>query len=144
MGKAVDAYLAYLAAHPERIDANLQWTFCTVVVWLIIWKFRERILTGMEGANKFLEGNETIVFITLFTTPPLLFYVMFFFVDEGMKILAMWACVGIEAYTVTGRYIFDWGLAFITRQSKVTSTVDPPKDLSPNVQVNVTQQPATT
>jgi hypothetical protein len=106
---------------PDDISHLTLWTFATVVVWFILWKFRERILSGLEGENGKLEGSETAIFLGLWMCPPIVFYILFF--QNGTYALIFEAFV--MGYALTGRFIFDWALAIKNGQSKVEKVVDP-------------------
>ncbi len=125
MLRLIDSYLNNLANNPERVDSMVQWTICVVALWFIIWKFRERILSGLEGENVKLEAGETVIFVALLLFPPIVCNVAFFKNTQGVQLYALWAECGILGYALMGRFIFDWALAFITRSPKVEQVVDP-------------------
>jgi len=129
----IEKYLQHLAENPERIDSLLQWSFCTLVIWFVIWKFREKFLIGLAGDGRHpgevgtdnLDAREIIIFIFLFIPPPIIFNVAFFHNVETWQQIAMWAAIAPLYYQVFGRFIFDWALAFKSGASKVP---DAPKE----------------
>ena len=86
------------------------WTTCTLVAWAVLFKYRERIIKGMEGVNFLFDGGEVVTYIALWMFPPILFYVAFF----KDYLIALYIVSAIMIYQITGRYIFDWALAIRT------------------------------
>lgn len=119
------SYIENLAHNPERVDSMFQWTVCVVVMWFTLFKFRERILSGLEGANNKLEAGEIVILVSVLLFPPIVCNVAFFKNTTKTQLYALWAECGILGYALMGRFIFDWALAFITRQPIVKQTVDP-------------------
>ena len=106
----INSYLKHLAQTPERIDSLLMWTICTLVAWAILYKYRERMIKGMEGINFLFDGGEVVTYIALWMFPPILLYVAFF----KDYLIALYIVSAIMIYQITGRYIFDWALAIRT------------------------------
>lgn len=119
MVSIIRAYFKYLESNPGRIDSIFQWTLCTFVAWFFIWKYRNRIIQGMEGMNLLFESGEVIAFISIVCFPPTLFNMAFFKGTELYQWYALLVECGLFACTLYGRYIFDWALAFKSGASSV-------------------------
>ena len=123
MLKVFESYFSFLANNPGQINGIIQWTLCVVWSEFLIWKFRERIIKGMEGLNLLFESGEVIAFISIVCFPPTLFNLAFFKDTQLYQFYALLAEGAIFACTLYGRYLFDWALAFKTGASSVTSSV---------------------
>ncbi len=107
----LESYLHHLATDPERVDSMWMWTVCTLVLWFLLWKYRERVISGLEGTNLLWEGGEQVTFFTLWAFFPILFRVAFFKESSTTQLLSLYITAGIMIYQITGRYIFDFALA---------------------------------
>ena len=115
----IKSYFHLLSESPDRIDSMFMWLTCTVLVWVLLFKFRERAIKGMEGPNLLWEGGEQVTYWSLWAFFPLLFRVGFFKESSTSQLIALYIVTGIIAYQIFGRYIFDWALAFKTGLSSV-------------------------
>lgn len=105
----IESYFNHLAQNPERIDSLLMWTVCTFICWVVIFFYRKIIITGLSGSNQLFESAEVVIFIMLWLFPPVVFYASFFKDVPFYVWVFMWAAIG---WALTGRFIFDWALAF--------------------------------
>lgn len=124
------SYFHHLAESPERIDSLLMWFVCTVFLWFWMLRYRERSIKGQEGENGLWEGGEQTTYWANFAFWPVVFYVLFF---TEYKLHALFSVLGIIAYQISGRYIFDWALAFKSGLSAV------PKEPEKEVVTTTTQ-----
>lgn len=128
----IKKYLEHLAKDPERIDSMLMWSFCTIIIWIVIWVNREKFLKGLAADGRHpgdpgtdnLDAREIIIYIFLFVPIPVIFNVAFFHHVDTWQVIAMWAVLAPLYYQIFGRFIFDWALAFKSGASKVTETPD--------------------
>ncbi len=120
--KLVDTYIEYLSKNANLVHGFFFMVVFTLFVWFVTWKFRERIIKGLEGENKIFQAGEVVIFVTIWCTPPILFYIVFFTEKYlyGLLFLA-----GVLGYALMGRYLFDWALAFKSGKSEVIQIVDP-------------------
>lgn len=101
-------YFEHLASNPERIDSLLIWFVCVAFCWFWLVKYRERLITGLEGENKLWEGGEQFVWLMQLMTPPIVFYFLCFVPDSRIYVLIVIS--GIIAFTVGGRWLLLYGL----------------------------------
>jgi len=116
------SYFYHLAKTPDEITAIIKWTVCTLFVWFMLFRYRERAIKGMEGTNLFWEGGEQVTYFTFYAFFPILFHIGFFEKTAEHSMVALYITSGIMVYQVTGRCLFDWALAFRTGKSTVTET----------------------
>lgn len=120
MNKLFQSYIDHLSKNPELVSQNIKWTIVTFFGWIMILSLRKTIIKGLSGENGLLEAGEAINFIIILLLPPILAHTSFYKDIPYYE----WLFLGlISAYAIGGRWIFDWGLAFITK-SKIES-VDP-------------------
>lgn len=122
----IDSYLNHLATNPERVDSLWMWTICTLTVWFLLWKFRDRMITGLEamGGNNAWDGGEQVTYFTFWAFFPILFRIAFFKESSATQMWGLWITGGIMVYQITGRYIFDFALAFKNGLSSVPEKKD--------------------
>lgn len=114
-----ESYLNHLATSPERVDSLWMWTLCTFMIWILLWKFRERMITGLEALNLLWEGGEQVTYFTFWAFFPILFRIGFFKDSSTSQMMALYITGGIMIYQITGRYIFDFALALKGGLSRV-------------------------
>ncbi len=106
--EVITKYFDHLAQNPERIDSLLIWTLCTAFCWFWLIRYRERLITGLEGDNKLWEGGEQFVWLMQMITPPLIFYFLCFVPEQRIYTLIL---VGvIVLFAVGGRWMLVYGL----------------------------------
>lgn len=111
--KIIESYFNHLAGDPERIDRLFFWVLCTVLYWAYRWKFRERMMRGLEGGNQFFEGYEQVIDLFLWMTPPIMYYASFI-TDVPLYVwCTIWGGLGFALF---GRSILDYGLAFLGKE----------------------------
>lgn len=132
----LEAYNNYLVKNSNIVHGFLFFMICNIVVWAVLYKYRERIIKGLEGENGLFQSGEIVIFISLWCTPPVLFYIVFF---TEQYVYGLYFMGIIELYALTGRYIFDWALAVKNGKSEVTQVVDP----EPIVKVTTTTETVT-
>jgi hypothetical protein len=114
--EVIQKYFDHLAQNPERVDSLLIWTLCTVFCWFWLIRYRERLITGLEGDNKLWEGGEQFVWLMQMITPPLVFYFLCFVPDQRIYTLTLVAIIIL--FTVGGRWLLMYG-AMITGKAKI-------------------------
>lgn len=137
MVKLIDSYLQYLATNPGKVDSIIVWTFSTFIIWIIMFMYREKIIKGMSGENGLFESPEVVGYILCWVFPPIINYSAFFNVE--LPNWVWWFLASGIAYTLGGRWLFEWVLALragSTRVETTTTTVtDPPKVKTETVEV---------
>jgi hypothetical protein len=109
--KVLEGYFNLLSTSPDRIDSLLMWSVCTTVLWIMMYRNKERMIKGMEGANLLWEGGEQVTYYSLVSFIPIIFRTAFFKESSTAQLIALYIITGLIAYQVFGRYIFDWALA---------------------------------
>lgn len=120
MTKLFESYLAYLAAHPGRVDSIILWTVTMMMVWFMLFRYRNLMMRGMSGTNGLFEAAEQVAYISHWIWPPIVCYSAFFNVE-----LSAWVwyfVIGVIAYTLGGRWLFEWVLALRAGKSSVESS----------------------
>jgi uncharacterized integral membrane protein len=117
MQKIIESYFSYLSQNPIIINSIFQWTLCTLVVWFVEFKYRDRIVSGLEGINKMFESAEVVIFIVCVMFPPIVFHSVFF--NLPFSEWNWYFIIGVIAFAMGGRWIFEWVLALKTGQSSV-------------------------
>lgn len=94
----------------------------TLVVWVVMFGYRKRILTGLEGPNGHLEAGELVIFIIAWLTPPAISWIVFMtqYTLYGLAFIGI-----VTGYALTGRYIFDWAIAIRSGANKVETETKP-------------------
>ena len=119
----LNEYFEYIKTHPAGSIIFL--LFFTLIIWAIIWKHRERFLTGLAGDGGHpgndnqpnnLDAREQLIFIYYFIPIPAIFYVLFFPGVTTFQFAAMCITVAPGFYQIFGRFIFDWILALRSGQ----------------------------
>lgn len=114
-----DSYLEYLSTHPGRVDSIILWTLTMAVVWFIQFKYREKMLTGMSGVNALFEAPEQVAWILNWCWPPIVAYSAYF--NQELSLMIWYFIYAAIAYTLGGRWIFEWVLALRAGATKVES-----------------------
>src|SRR6478752_2834135 len=103
--KFLEAYNDYLSKNSNLVHGFLFFVLCNIVAWAVLYTNRERIIKGLSGENGLFQAGEIVIFITLWCTPPVIFFIVFF---TELYIYVLYFMGIIELYALTGRYIFDW------------------------------------
>ena len=121
--KLIDAYLDHLAQNPNEVHAIILWTVVNAIAFYIKFKSRKDAIEGSKGADHLWEAPEYLVYIISWVVNPVTTFVIFFQVQS--MIFYAWIVIGgTLAYTIGGRWIFEWFLAFKSGASKVDDSSD--------------------
>jgi len=137
-GDLMDNYLHHLSANPERVDSILLLFFWTLAMWFILWRYRERFLTGLAGDGGHpgsllpdnLDAREQLIFIYYFIMTLAINYGLFFRDLQTYQFAIICIVVAPGFYQIFGRFIFDWILAVRSGQ--------PIKQSEPDVKTTTT------
>jgi hypothetical protein len=122
MIELIDSYFKYLSNHPTMLNSIGLWTVSMTMVYIILFKYRERMIAGMSGANNLWDSPEIIGYIVCWIFPPVLFYSAFFNVELPSWVWYFTAfCV---AYTLGGKWLLEWVLAFKAGATKVDTDTE--------------------
>ncbi|HMJ67576.1 MAG TPA: hypothetical protein VK508_01710 [Cyclobacteriaceae bacterium] len=138
--KFFHAYFQHLAENPERADSLLLTSICTVVLWILMFRMKQRMIKGMEGLNLLWEGGEQVTFYSLIAFIPILFRTAYFPDASATQMIALYIVTGLIAYQVFGRYIFDWALAFKGGLSSVPEQQQKKEPTTVNINTKVETQ----
>jgi hypothetical protein len=108
MMRLINSYLEYLATHPDKVDRIILWTVTVSVIWFVMFRLKPTMVDGAKGTDKLLQLAEQIGYITLWLLTPILSYFAYFKDSESV----LYFLGGIVAYTIGGRWLFQWALAF--------------------------------
>jgi len=111
------SYLKYLETHPEAVHSILLWNITMVFVYWNLIKLRPQMVEGAKSDNRLFESNEQIIYILNWVWPGSVSYLVFFNVTPNGWTVSLLA--GMIAYTIGGRWLFQWALAFKNGISKV-------------------------
>lgn len=117
MQKLIDHYFEYLSNNPGKVDSIYLWTISTLIVWGIMFAYKRTMIEGAKGENKLFELPEIVGYIATWMFVPIIFYAVYFF--NPIPDMAWYSILFVIAYTLGGRWILEWILAFKTGQSKV-------------------------
>lgn len=104
------------------INSIILWNITNVIMWFILFKYRAIMIKGAEGTNGLWELNEQVSFVFLWLISPILTYSAFFGAD--LPVWCWYLLVFGVAYTLGGRWILEWILAFKSGSAKVKSSKD--------------------
>lgn len=117
MKTLIDSYLTYLSGHPSLINSIILWNTTNFFVWWILIRYRKVMITGAEGENGLWELTEQVSYILLWLISPILTYSAYFNADLPT---GCWYLLGGSlAYTLGGRWLLQWALAFKSGSAKV-------------------------
>ena len=117
MRDLIETYLKYLENHPEEINSIILWNLTMSFVYYVLIKYRNQMLEGAKSGNKLFESNEQVIFLLNMVWPGFLSYSVYF--SKPIDGWSMSLVAGIIGYTIGGRWIFEWALAFKSGKSKV-------------------------
>jgi hypothetical protein len=120
MTHVIDSYLTYLATHPSVINSIILWNTTNVFIWFILIRYRTKMIEGVMGENKLWEAPEQIAYLLLFLFPPILTYSAFF--NSELPSWCWYFLSFAVAYTLGGRWLLEWILAFKSGSNKVEDT----------------------
>lgn len=117
MIRLINSYFEYLATHPDKVNSILLWTMTMAVVWFMQFRYRVKMIDGMSGDNKLFEAAEQVAWILNWVWPPIVCYSAFFNVELSNWI--WYFTFGCIAYTLGGRWLFQWVLALRAGSTEV-------------------------
>lgn len=120
MKELIDTYLIYLATHPSLINSIILWNTTNFFIWFVLIRYRVKMIEGVMGENKLWEAPEQIAYLLLFLFPPILTYSAFF--NSELPVWCWYFLSFAVAYTLGGRWMLEWILAFKTGSSSVAKT----------------------
>lgn len=112
-----EKYIQFLIDHPDMVNSIILWTMTMATVWFIMFKYRLKMIAGSEGANKFWEMPEQVGYMLNWVWPPVLCFSAYFKVELPVWVWYFMAA-GV-AYTVGGRWLFEWVLALRAGKTSV-------------------------
>jgi len=125
MIQLIESYLEYLSANPGRVDSIILWTLTMIVVWTIQFWYRKTMITGMSGANGLFESAEQVAYILNWIWPPVLCYSAYF--NQELSQWIWYFIYAAIAYTLGGRWLFEWVLALRAGATKVEESKEETK-----------------
>lgn len=102
------------------INSIILWNITNIIMWFILFKYRAAMIKGAEGTNGLWELNEQVSYVFLWLISPLLTYSAFF--NAELPVWCWYLLVFGVAYTLGGRWILEWILAFKSGSAKVESS----------------------
>lgn len=120
LSKLIDSYLEYLISHPEIFLEIQVYTMIMVPFNIIMFMNRKEMIKGVTGGNTFWEAPEQYAYIAIWVSFPVFTYNGIF--EKEMPSLVAYFFFGVVGYTLGGRWIFEWLLAFRAGKSEVTET----------------------
>lgn len=117
MKNLIEAYLQYLANHPGRVDSIILWTISMVFVYIILFMYRKKMIEGASGEDTFFQLPEQVNYLLHYVWPPITFYAAYF--DAKFQVYVWVLILGIIAYLIGGRWIFEWVLALRSGKANV-------------------------
>jgi len=120
MLKVTETYLNYLANHPELINSIILWNITMFFVYVNLIKLRPTMIDGAKGVNGLFEANEQVIYVLNWIWPGILSYAAFFSAEFDVWVWGLIA--SMIGYTIGGRWLFEWALAFKTGKSTVESS----------------------
>lgn len=120
MLKLIDSYIDYLSKNPDKIESIVIWAVVNSFVYWSLIKYRERMIAGASGENGFFEPPEHYAYFSLYVVFAIVTFSAFFKYELPMM---MWYfIIGLVAYVMGGRWLFDWALEFLGRKNSTTET----------------------
>lgn len=80
------------------------------------------MVEGAKGVNGLFESNEQVIYLLNWVWPGILSYAAFFNAEFNVWVWGLIA--SIIGYTIGGRWLFEWALAFKTGKSSVESSTE--------------------
>ena len=94
-------------------------------VYFNLLRLRPTMIEGAKGVNGLFESNEQVIYLLNWVWPGILSYAAFFNAEFNV---CVWGLIAsIIGYTIGGRWLFEWALAFKTGKSSVESTDNKPQ-----------------
>jgi hypothetical protein len=119
MMRFIDSYFEYLANHPTTVNSIILWTVTVCVIWFLMFRLKRLMVQGATGVDGLLQLAEQISYISLWLLTPIISYFAYFKDSES----TLYFLGAIVAYTIGGRWLFQWALAF--RSGKTTVEENP-------------------
>lgn len=110
-------YFKYLANNPHDVNSIILWNISTAVVYVILFWHRKLMIQGASSENGLFELPEQVTYVLNFVWPPITFYAAYFNAEFNIMVWAL--ILGVIAYTIGGRWIFQWVLAFKSGKDNV-------------------------
>lgn len=117
MIELLTTYLRYLTAHPELVNSIILWNITMGFVYGVLFSLKKEMVEGSKGRNELLEANEQVMYLLNWVWPPIVCYAAYFTVALDVWVWAF--VIGIIGYTIGGRWIFEWALAFKSGKSSM-------------------------
>lgn len=117
-----ETYLAYLASHPDLINSIILWNITMAFVYFNLLRLKPVMVEGAKGVNGLFESNEQVIYLLNWVWPGILSYAAFFNAEFNVWVWGLIA--SIIGYTIGGRWLFEWALAFKTGKSSVESSTE--------------------
>lgn len=114
MIRFIDSYFEYLATHPTEVNSIILWTITVGVIWFLMFRLKPVMVEGAKGIDKLFQLAEQIGYIVLWLLTPIISYFAYFKDSES----TLYFLGAVVAYTIGGRWLFQWALAF--RSGKTT------------------------
>lgn len=112
-----ETYLRYLESHPDLINSIILWNITMFFVYVNLIRLRPTMVDGAKGTNGLFESNEQVIYLLNWVWPGILSYAAFF--NATFNIWVWGLTASIIGYTIGGRWLFEWALAFKTGKSTV-------------------------
>lgn len=126
MMRFINSYLEYLATHPDKVNSIILWTVTVGVIWFLMFRLKRVMVQGATGVDGLLQLAEQIGYIVLWLLTPIISYFAYFKESES----TLYFLGAVVAYTIGGRWLFQWALAF--RSGKTTVEENPNTNQNPN------------
>ncbi len=117
----IDSYFEYLANHSTMVNSIILWTVTTGVIWFLMFRLKSVMIEGAKGTDKLFQLAEQIGYISLWLLTPILSYFAYFKDSES----TLYFLGAIVAYTIGGRWLFQWALAFKSGKTTVEENTNP-------------------
>lgn len=121
MIRFIESYFEYLATHPDKVNSIILWTITVGVIWLLMFLLKPVMVEGAKGADKLFQLAEQIGYIVLWLLTPIISYFAYFKDSES----TLYFLGAVVAYTIGGRWLFQWALAFRSGKTTVEETPKP-------------------
>ncbi len=136
--KLFDSFLMNHFSSSERFDGLIMWTVCTAFIWIQQIKNAPRAIKGMEGSNLFWEGHEQTIYWSLMAMWPIVFKAAFI----SNVPVEVWYFIGfLMGFSLLGRSILDYALAFFGRSPVKDSSEEPVKITTETKTETTVEQP---
>lgn len=115
MIRFIHSYFEYLATHPTMVNSIIMWTVTVGGIWLLMIRLKNEMVEGAKGPDKLFQIAEQISYIVLWLLTPIISYFAYFKDSES----TLYFLGAVVAYTIGGRWLFQWALAFKSGKSTV-------------------------